>query len=220
MALAAPIEIPTGLVFNSKTFDVGYYQQVSPGGGGFVQTIQRGEPMWYAEYSTPPLRDDRYDEAIAFKLALEGSLETFLAYDPRRIMPRAYSFLPITADPWTQSGQVAPRVTAVDYAAGTLSLDRLATGAIVTAGDYISFKIGKIWYLFRVMDGGIVAANSLVVEVRPRPILYPGATTLPANIRYRRACFQAKIVGGMKEEDSVDSLPKFKFTCFQMIDRS
>jgi hypothetical protein len=221
MALATPIEVPIGLVFNSKVFDIGRYEQVSPGGAGFIQTIQRSEPLWYAQYNTPPLRDDRYDQTIAFLLALEGATETFLAYDPRRPMPRAYAGLPITSDPWTLVGQTSPRVTATNFANSTLTLDRMATGAVVTSGDYISFQIGKIWYLYRVQVGGIVTGtNSLVVTVKPRPNLYTGATTLPAAVRYRRACFQAKVIGGYQEEDSVDTLPKFGFKCFQMLDRS
>lgn len=220
MALATPIEIPEGLKFNSKVFDIGNYQQISPGGGGFIQTIQRGEPLWFAEYNSIPLNDSRYDETIAFKLALEGAQETFLAWDPRRPMPRAYQDLAVTADPWTQTGQVSPRVTAVDYTASTLTLDRMQNDAVITAGDYISFQIGKVWYLFRAQAGVVAAANAAVVVVKPRPTLYTNANTLPADIRYRRACCQMKVVGGMNEEDSVDSFPKFSFKAYQLIDRS
>lgn len=220
MALATPIEIPTGLGFRSKQFQIGNYQQISPGGAGFVQTVQRSEPLWWAEYESAPLNDTRYAEAIAFLLALEGSMETFLAYDPRRVMPMAYASSQLTSNPWTQAGQTAPRVVATDFAASTLSLDRMATAAIITAGDYISFLIGKIWYLYRAQETKIVASSTVTVKVKPRPNLYTGANTLPADVRYRRACCAMKMIGNLDETDTLDSLPVFKFRAFQMLDRS
>jgi hypothetical protein len=217
MAIANPIEIPTGLVFNRKTFQLGHKQQISPGGAGFIQTIDRMTPTWFAEYSSPPLKPARYDQAIEFFLKLEGSMETFLAYDPRRIMPRAYSDLPVSSDPWTLIGQVAPRVTTYNFANSTISLDRLENGAVITAGDYISFLIGNIWYLFRAQTTVVAAGNAAVVTVKPRPAL---VGTLPVNIRYRRACAQMKIIGGVREDDSMDSHPSFSFKAYQFINRT
>lgn len=219
MALATPLEIPPTTGFNSKVFDIGDYQQIGAGSpSGFVQTYQRSEPLWYAEYTTPPLNDTRYDEFIAFKLALEGAMETFLAYDPRRPMPRAYQNLSTTSDPWTQTGQTAPRCTVMDYTASTLTLDRLQNGAVITSGDYIAFQVGLIWYLFRAQTGATAAGNTATIIVKPRPHLFSGA--LPVNVRYRKACCQMKIMGGIKEDDSVDSFPKFSFKAFQFLDRS
>ena len=354
MALQLPIEIPQGLMFNSKVFDLGRYQSISPGGAGFIQTVERAEPLWFAEYNSIPLNDSRYAEMSAFRDFLEGATESFLGYDPRRQMPLAYASLPITADPWTQVGQVAPRVTAMDFAASTLSLDRMAVGAIVSPSDYISLNVGKIWYLWRVQTGGTVGGPGTIdLVVKPRPHLFSGAlgnvvingdgtsgvttgwfatgarfggnndgiltivsgqlhlaiqtfaatytqqiTTVPgatytvtANktagarftvgsadnfagglldlfdsnvvgqtagtlvngtfvapgttafvsfgtnglaaidvdnivvqlrplVRYRRACCQMKVIGGFKEEDSVDTFPKVSFKAFQFIDRS
>jgi len=218
MALNAPLEIPLVMGFTSKKFELGRFQQISPGGGGMIQTIERGTPVWVAEYSTPPLRDDRYDESIAFLMKLEGSMESFLAYDPRRIMPRAYQHLTVAADPWTLAGQSAPRVTAVSFNVGTLTLDRMATGAIVTMGDYISYKLGLLWYLHRVVAGGVVSGtNTIVVHVRPRPDVTTG---LPVNIRYRKASAQMKMMGGYQEEDTVETYPSFTFKAIQLMDRS
>jgi hypothetical protein len=218
MALNTPIEIPPGLVFNSKKFDTAHFQQISPGGRGFIQTITRGDPAWIAEFRTPPLRDERYDEAIAFFGMLDGSEQTFLAYDPRRIMPRAYQHLTPTNDPWTQPAEVAPRVTGFSHVASTISLDRMANGAVVTAGDYISFKVGLIWYLFRAMETEIAVGNAISsLTVKPRPNI---SGTLPVNIRYRRACCAMKIIGGVREEDNIETFPSFQFRAVQFFDRS
>lgn len=221
MTLLLPaLEIPPGLVFNARKFEIANFQQISPGGRGFIQTIQRGEPAWMAEYSTPPLRAERYDEAITFFDKLEGAVRTFLAWDPRRIMPRAYQHLPVTADPWTQTGEVAPRVTAASYVNSTLTLDRLENGAVISAGDYISLKHGNIWFLFRVTNTTTAASNSAIVEVKPRPNFTGSIGVLPLPIRYRRAVAEMKIIGKVDEEDSMESNPSFSFRAVQFYDRS
>ena len=215
--LNPPLEIPAGLVFNARKFEPAHFQQITPGGRGFLQTIERSRPWWIAEYSTPPLNNDRYNEATAFFDELQGAMESFLAYDPRRPMPHAYRTLPTSFDPWTQVGQTAPRVTAYDYNASTLTLDRMADTAVVTKGDYISFLIGYKWYLFRATETGAAAANTITIKVKPRPSL---EGTLPVNIRYRRACCQMKLLGRPEESDSVDSNPSFIFRAVQFVDRS
>jgi hypothetical protein len=215
--MEVPLEIPDGLRFNEKVFDIGYHQQISPGGVGHNQTIERATPMWYAEYQTPPLRSEREDEARAFFDLLDGGMETFLAYDPRRPMPRAFASIPVTDDPWTQVGQTAPRVTAVSIINGTLTLDRLVTGIVITAGDYISYKVGNIWCLHRAAETVTAVANAATVKVRPRPFVTTG---FPVNIRYRRAVCQMKIIGGVQWRDSVDGLPSASFKAFQFIDRT
>lgn len=217
MALLAPTEIPDGLRFSSKVFEPGYYQQTSPAGVGFNQTLERATPMWYAEYETPGLSPDNEDQARGFFDLLDGAMETFLAYDPRRPMPRTHASEPTSNDPWTQAGQTAPRVTAVSVPNGTITLDRLANGEYITVGDYISYKVGNIWVLHRASETVLVAGNAATLKVRPRPFVTTG---FPVNIRYRKAVAQMKIIGGVIWRDSVDSLPMASFKAFQFIDRT
>jgi hypothetical protein len=218
MALAIPLEIPPEMGFTSRVFDIGHAQTLSPGGKGFLQTVQRATPMWFAEYKTAPLRADRYDAAIAFLSKLEGAMESFLAYDPRRPMPRAYQHLPTTADPWTATGEVAPRVIDSDYVTSALLLDRMEPGAIVSAGDYISFELGLKRYLYRVTTGYVANGGGFAhVFVKPRPFHVLVGTP---EIRYRKAVAQMKIIGGYKEEDNVNTLPSFTFKASQFIDQS
>jgi hypothetical protein len=211
----AAIEMPPYL--NSKVFDLNYNQQLSASGtSGFIQTLDRSSPVWLAEYATPALNGDRYNDWNAFFDALEGSIGTFLAYDPQRPMPYAYRTLSIVSDPWTQVGQVAPRVTAQDYANSTITLDRLQTGAIITKGDYISVLIGAIWYLFRAQASYTVVGNGQVVSVKPRPNIVGLVAT---NIRYRRACIEMKMIGKPEESGRVDDLPSFRFRAGQYTNR-
>jgi hypothetical protein len=203
----AAIEMPPYI--RSKKFDIVHSQQLSPSGEfGFVQTLRRTAPFWGAEFDTGPLEDLRWQEWQTFFDQLEGSMYTFLAYDPRRVMPYAYKHLSIASDPWTQSGQAAPRVTAFDYANSTISLDRMAPNAIITKGDYISVKVGNIWYLFRAQQTVVLAGNTVTLTVRPRPNFM---SFTASNIRYRRACIEMKMIGRPDETDSVDSFPSFSF---------
>lgn len=210
------LEIPLVMGFVSKTFQLGHRQQITGQTGGFMQTLNRTTPMWYAEYTTPPLRHARYNEVIGFLGRLRGAEETFLAYDPRRPMPYSHRTSPVGTNPWKWASAGNPRVTAFSFSAATLTLGQMLTGAVVTPGDYISFKIGSVWYLYRVLIGGTVSGSTLTVTVEPRPNI---ANFVATDIRYEKACAEMKIIGGIKESDSVESLPVINFAAFQFINR-
>lgn len=213
-----PVELPVPFPVRAKVFNLMNKQQITPAGSGFIQTITRGTPFWYAEYETPPLADNRYNNMIAFLDSLDGSVGTFLAYDPRRPMPWAYRTSPLTATPWTQPGQTAPRVTAVDYANSIVSMDRLAVGAILTKGDYFSVKVGNIWHLHRIVGNyTTVSTTQANIVVRPRPIF--AATSLPA-VRYVKACCEMKLSVPYEEDDDVDTFPILRFKGVQFRDRT
>lgn len=211
------LEIPLVMGFASKVFQLGYRQQITAQAGGFLQTLDRTTPMWYAEYTTPPLRHTRYNDVVGFLGRLAGSVETFLAYDPRRPMPYSNRLSPIGTNPWKWAPAGNPRVSAFSFTGSTLTLDQMLTGAVVTPGDYISFKIGNVWYLYKVTIGGTTAGNTITVSVEPRPNIIGFAAT---EIRYQKAVCEMKIIGGIKETDSVDSLPMFSFKAFQFVNRA
>lgn len=206
--MPAAIEMP--LYISSKVFDLNHAQQITPTGeNGFIQTLQRSSPFWMAEYETPGLAEDRYQEWINFFDLLEGSMNTFLAYDPRRPMPYAYRSMSTASDPWTQSGQPAPRITGQNYANSTIDLDRMENGAIITKSDLISVQVGGIWYLFRSQENRTAAANAVTaLVVKPRPNI---ASLVATSIRYRKACCEMKMIGKQQERDSVEGLPSFSF---------
>ena len=210
------IEIPSVVGFKEKSFDLGYKQQINPEGVGFIQTLDRLSPMWYAEYMTPPLAGTKLAEAQNFIDSLEGSMNTFLAYDPNKVMPYAYRTQPTTDDPWTQTGQPAPRITARDYALSTITLDRLQNGAVISKGDLISFNDSVSWHLFRCATDVVVAGNTATLSVKPRPRTI---VTLPSNIRYRKACFEAKIIGGVTYKGDVNAPDSLSFKAVQFVNR-
>lgn len=214
-----PIEMPSPLPVRSKTFTLLTKQQVTGVGAGFIQTIERSIPTWAAKYTSSQLNGERYQKFITFLLELNGAEGTFLGYDPRYEMPYAYRTQPVTNDPWTQTGQSAPRVTAANYANSTISIDRLQNGAIITPGDYISAKVGETWHLWRAITGSTVGGNAATIKVKPRPFI-EGSPALPVAIRYRRACCEMKMIPPYLETDDVATLPELEFNAVQFFARN
>lgn len=211
-----PIEMPALFGTKDKKFQLGFRQQITPANGGFLQTIDRTTPMWWAEYATKPLFDEALNEVQAFLDQLEGSTYTFLGFDPSRIMPYAYQDLSTLSDPWTQPGQVAPRITAGSYLNSTLTLDRMASGAVISKRDYIAVYDAPAWRLFRVVSPGVAnPAGQVTVGVTPRPKL----TNLNIPIRYRRPGAEMKIIGDITETSSVGQGTSFSFRAVQYIEK-
>lgn len=211
------LEIPVTVGFRSRTFDIRHAQQVThPGNTGFIQTINRSAPFWIAEYETPPLNDDKENEARVFLDALEGSINTFLAYDPKRIMPQAYKGQAEGSAPWG----AGVTITSHDYANSTVDLSGLTVGAIITKGDYISAQIDSTWYLWRAMQtvtiGVLGTALDLIVKPRPQIV----GTFTPTAVRYVRACCEMKLVSDVQWEDEVGTPASVRFTGGQFINRA
>ncbi len=213
----SPIELPTNFPCRARKFQIITKQEITPSGSGFVQTVNRSEPFWVAEYETPPLNASRYNDVISFLDQLDGSKGTFLAYDPRKPMPYAYSSMAVGSNPWHRAG-LAPRFLTVNYSTGVVTMDRLATGAIITKGDLISITVGNKRYLHRTRVGATANASGLAsITVYPSPVYTLAAST---DIRYQKAVAEMKVLGGYSEQDSVDSLPVISFKAAQFIDRT
>ena len=209
------LEIPSLVGFNSKVFDIGHYQSMNPTGNtGFIQTLNRSSPTWFAEYGTPGLIGERYNETRSFLDLLEGSMNPFLGFDPRRPMPYAYRTLSTSATPWG----TAPKITAQDYANSLITIADTTVGAVITKGDYISVQVNNIWYLFRVQENWVSLGTPFSIVVKPRPNIAGLVGNEP--IRYRKACIEMKMIGGVEESDSVDDLPAFRFRAAQFTRRA
>lgn len=204
-----PLEMPAPLPVRSKTFDLFPQQVVTPIGGGFIQTIDRHQPVWVASWSTPPLRDERYNLMVAFLDSLEGAAQTFYGYDPRRPTPWAYRTLSIGSAPWG-----AATITGGNHNTKELFINATAS-LTMTPGDYVSFRIGDIWYLFRVQVGGTGTGINMLVN--PRPPSFVGQS-YPA--RLIRAGCEMKMTKGSSWQDAVDSNPQVSFNGIQYFERS
>lgn len=210
-------ELPSAFRVKDKKFQIGFRQQMTPSADGFIQVINRTSPLWWAEFTTPPLLGSTLDKVQAFIDTMDGSINSFLAYDPGRIMPSAYKELPFGADPWS-SGVNSIILTAVDYANGTVTLSGFKNTAIVSPSDLFCVFTGNAWYLFRVVEPApvTVSSGSAVFKVRPRPTF----TTTGLPVRYQKAVAEMKIIGKVDESSSVGEGTIFSFKAAQFINRA
>lgn len=222
MPLPTPVEMPSPLKVNSKTFDLNYVQSVSPSGAQFLQTIERAAPNWIAQYTTPPLSPENDQIFQAFLDSLEGAMVPFLAFDPRR--PRPLAYLNSGSEPWVAAGQPAVRVVQSWYDSapwgGVLALDRFVAFAQIKPGDYISYKVVNEWFLHRVRAVlNSDAGGNVSVAVTPRPPTRAAGVNITA--RLERACCTMKILGAVDKNDKVSDIgPVYSFRAIQFKDRS
>lgn len=216
--MPTPIEMPSPLPVNSKEFDLNFVQDVSPVGAGFIQAIERAPPMWVAKFETPALNVSRANALQTFFDDLGGATGAFLAYDPRKPRPQAY-MANIGSEPWLANPAVAAVVTDADYAGGTLNLALLAVGAIITSGDYISYKRGNAWYLHRARAGAVANGSGIITGLPVTP--KPPTSTVDVNARMTKACCAMKILGRVNKTDKLeDPGPRFAWAGVQFVDRS
>jgi hypothetical protein len=210
-----PVEMPNPLPVNAKTFDLGYIQDMTPVGAGFIQTIERSSALWMASYTTPPLSNIREQAFQAFIDSLYGAQGSFLGFDPRRPRPLNSG---ASGSPWAATLGVQPTCTAASYADGQLAVSLLAVGFQFAPGDYVAFQRSNAWYLHRVIIPATVAGDGTVtLNVVPRPI----SSSTVVNCRFNRAACAMKIIGKVNKADKVlDSGPTYTFTAAQFIDRT
>lgn len=207
--MTTPLLMPSPLPVRSKVFDLSHAgQMVTPVASGFIQTLTRTRPFWVAEYETPPLSDTRYGQVQTFLDSLEGSLNTFIGYDPRRPQPLAaiQAKLPLGSAPW-----VTAQVTAGSYTASTLTV-LLGASYTLSRGDYVAFQLGNIWYLHRCQEAKTGTSFSIIVK--PRPVDFITTQTLVLT----RAGCEMKMMGAPSWADNVDSLPTAKWRAVQYFD--
>lgn len=205
--MANPIEIPTPAPFNTKVFELRYKQNISSTEGGYIQTISRGAPVWYAEYTTPPLKALREQAFQAFIDKLEGSKNTFMGFDPKRTKPYAYL---------NGSSFGTPTITGSTPASNLLAMGGWSVGAIITPGDYISYQIGNRWYLHRVVTAAVANGSGVAsVEVRPKPPVISSTVTARMN----RAGCEMKLIGAPDVKDSLSDGIVYSLKAVQFAER-
>lgn len=202
MASAIDLILPIKAV----QFDLNYNQDITPSGRGFIQTIERSDPFWIAEYTTPPLTGDRLGIVEHLLLQTEGAKNPFFAYDSSKLCPRAYKMQAALAEPWGSATVTAgSRLTA--------SLD-LTFGASITLlpGDMIAFDLDGAARLFKCSESRV--GTSFTMNVKPRP---PYDFSGSIEVRLIRAGCDMKIIGRPEWNKSVDTPPSVSFRAVQYI---
>lgn len=201
------LEPPSIFPIRTKVFRILHKQQVTASGAGFIQTIERSLPKWYCEFQTAPMdrKGVSYGAMLQWLESLEGSLGTFLAFDPTR--PKPLYNMKFGGSP------PAAQIVDIDYSSGRIQVSGLAASRL-TAGDYVSYQHGLIWRLYRCIND---LQSDGWIYVVPRPLEHSG---LPITLRLERPAAEFKMLGDYVEDDTVDSQPTFKFSGFQFINRA
>lgn len=164
------------------TFWPMWRQELSRTAGGAVQAKDMGPALWRASFTTSP---DHFGNAADIEAALisrRGSILSFLAYDMRRPMPRAYP-----AGNFGDTGAIHTLYTADAYA---LRVGGLDAGFVLRRGDYLAFSYGArpSRALHMVMDDVTASAGGITPKFTVYPELRPGALVGAAITLKRPAC--------------------------------
>lgn len=135
MAITYPLALPTSIGIAEITLSANNAVAISQSPFTFQQQIIRHPGQrWTASVSIPPVRRDLAEPWVAFLLAMNGPVGTFLLGDPNAKAPRG------TATSATITGT-----------AGSASPTITMTGTLL-AGDYIQIGSGATATLYKVLQ--------------------------------------------------------------------
>jgi hypothetical protein len=134
-------------------------------GLGHVAGGRLGTDLWMMSADVIAFTDDEALEIEAWFDSLDGSGQRFLAIDPRRWVPKAYTGVGL--------GSLTTSTTSfdIDDTGQSVELHGLTAGTILSAGDYIGWKGGSgllLRHATRIVSGGTVdGSGDVTLEVRP-----------------------------------------------------
>lgn len=135
MAISYPLTLPTSIGIANITLSANNAVAISQSPFTFQQQIvQHAGQRWTASVSIPPVRRDLAEPWLAFLLALNGPVGTFLLGDPNAKEPRGTAS---TATITGTAGSSTPTIT--------------KTGTLL-AGDYIQIGSGATARLHKVLE--------------------------------------------------------------------
>ncbi len=112
-----------------------FRQEMSRVAGGRAQSKDLGPAIWAASFATAPDYHSEAGAIEAFLLSLNGSVHSFTAYDARRPYPKAYP-----------TGNFSDTATIGSLNAADafeIQLADLASGMVLSVGDYLGFEFGS-----------------------------------------------------------------------------
>ena len=147
MAISYPLVLPTSVGIAGITLSANNAVAISQSPFTFQQqVIKHAGQRWTASVSTPPVRRDLAEPWVAFLLALNGPVGTFLLGDPNAKAPQGTA---TSATVTGTSNSSSPTITM----SGTL-----------LAGDYIQVGAGATASLHKVL---VNRSGTGVIEIWP-----------------------------------------------------
>ena len=142
-------------------------------GAGEVLVADLGPKLWKGDVTLDKMRHEDAAEIQALIEALDGSINTFNLYDPRKKYPRA--------DPrGVLLGSATPVISAVLSSNKEFSISGLPAGYVLSAGDFSAFNYGSnpLRRAFhRIVNTVVANASGVASSIEVRPHFRPGIVT-------------------------------------------
>lgn len=208
MALVFPKTdlIPALSIHDGRVFPR-WRQEHSTTSGGEVLLKDLGPMLWGASYQTIPLPEQDALDLETDLLTLQGGINLFRGYDPRRAVPLSDS----------QSALSGVTVHSVRADRLALRLTGLPAGFEVSKSDYLSIDDGENLHLVRAATGGVADGVGLSPEFEVRPFLRPSvAAGQSVTLRYPCANFMLE-KGSVSVDRAGPSRRAISFTAIQVL---
>lgn len=164
-------------------------QERSVQASGAVLMKDLGPMLWRAHYATIPLSKVEAMDLEAELMSLEGGLQMFEGFDPRRALP--------LSDPTSELNGVTVSSVRADRKAFRLS--GLPSGFEVSKSDFLSIDDGANLHLLRALSSATANASGVTGDIEVAPFVRSSIVSgMPVVLRYPCARF-------MLEPDSVSS---------------
>lgn len=183
--------------------------------GGDANAYEMGAPRFEMKFRMDHPTNADLAAMRAWVLSLRGGQVSMLAWDRKHPRPGAYIGVSdldsVTADTTAVKADSTttytadetiyvwgnPQITAIDTAARTIDLSDYSSGAVVTAGDPISWFDGRNWVLVKATETKTADASGVIsgLTVEPRLSAHPGITgyALPLRVRVVKAACEMRI---------------------------
>lgn len=164
-------------------------QEMSGLGSGEFLTADLAPELWEAKCETAPMALADADQLEARFELLNGSANTFLLYNPRRMYPQA------DLDGSTL-GASTVTISAIGTDRNTVTLAGLPAGYVITLGDMFSVVYSTSRRaLIRFAASATASGAGALGPVEVRPLLRSGITTT-LEIDLTKPCCKVKLVPG------------------------
>jgi hypothetical protein len=174
MAIVYPLALPAGALFARCEFLLNTIEAVNVMPSGGLLATEVGTPAWTMKAETVPLFPGERARWQAWKLALRGSIGTFLAYDPDKEYPGAYG-ADVLGMTRAAGGAFDGNGALMDYTSEALAFGALPAGYQILAGDMLAVAGGGRRMLHMALNDVVADGAGVVdaLEVMP-PVYTPG----------------------------------------------
>lgn len=198
------------LVIGEATFLPDWGHQFSRTKGGILLAAEGRPVRWRMRATCSVLSHSQAKAAEAELSALQGSLGTFLAWDPK-------SKFPIADPKGLILGATVPTIKTLNADNQRLSLQNLPVGYVLTKGDMLSFIYSSTSYaLHRIRTASTTANGSgFTAEFEVTPQIKPGAA-VSAAVTLIKASAEMRIVPGSVQGGATGPSSTISFEAVQV----